>query len=374
MAVQAFLSYCHEDEAGLLELRKRLATLKRQGFIKDWSDHQITAGTEIDPEVKKQLENSQLFIALVSPDYIDSGYCWDKELQIALQRQTAGNMSVLPVIYRFSDWKHTPLSQKLCIPKDGHPILSRFWFNEDEAWQNVIEKLRDVLQKLNQPKPTQVKFTPTEIKDTPQNISATSLHTLSLPKNFTDYDKQNFVQNSFKTLTAFFEKRISAIQNESPGWQGSFEQKTNDLAIVSIYLEGNLAAQASLVLTAPDNSFGFATSNTPKMPSLICYSEGALSYGKYKVSMGTFWHLNGGASSSSHDPSCILELHEGFSSLSWQKHTGAIEGFTQSQLILAERTSEEGFSAEEVADIFWNFLIKKASKIKEKDTAPYFRY
>ncbi len=44
--VEVFISYAHEDEDLRDELAKHLSTLKRQGFITDWHDRKITAGSE----------------------------------------------------------------------------------------------------------------------------------------------------------------------------------------------------------------------------------------------------------------------------------------------------------------------------------------
>jgi hypothetical protein len=80
MAATAFLSYAHADEKALERLHKHLAMLKREGALVAWTDHAILPGTKFDGVISIQLSQSSLFIALISPDYLASRYCYEKEV------------------------------------------------------------------------------------------------------------------------------------------------------------------------------------------------------------------------------------------------------------------------------------------------------
>ena len=84
--MRVFLSYSHRDEQMLDRLRTHLAPLRREGHIEAWYDREIHAGGELDEEVSEQLESSQLFLLLVSPDFLASNYCYEREMQRALER------------------------------------------------------------------------------------------------------------------------------------------------------------------------------------------------------------------------------------------------------------------------------------------------
>ena len=87
---EVFYSYAHEDEPLLGELLKHLGILKRLGVIRDWHDRKITAGTEWKGQIDQHLDAAGIILLLVSPDFIDSDYCWDIELTRALERHRRG--------------------------------------------------------------------------------------------------------------------------------------------------------------------------------------------------------------------------------------------------------------------------------------------
>ena len=106
---KAFISYSHKDEKSLDRLHTHLATLRRAGQITAWYDREIPAGSEIDREVSSNLEESEIFLALVSPDFLASNYCYEKEMEAALRRHEEGTIRVIPIILEPCDWKGTNL-------------------------------------------------------------------------------------------------------------------------------------------------------------------------------------------------------------------------------------------------------------------------
>ena len=81
-----FLSYAHEDEAMKTQLDKNLIMLKRNEKINIWQDRQIIAGTEWDKSIAKELAAADIILLLISVDFNNSQYIWDKELKVALER------------------------------------------------------------------------------------------------------------------------------------------------------------------------------------------------------------------------------------------------------------------------------------------------
>ena len=102
--MKAFISYSHHDRALLERLHAHLAMLRREGGISDWYDRDIVAGAALEREISKQLESSQLFLALASPDFLASQYCYDKEMTRAIARHDAGKTVVVPIILDGHYW------------------------------------------------------------------------------------------------------------------------------------------------------------------------------------------------------------------------------------------------------------------------------
>ncbi|MDD9981589.1 MAG: toll/interleukin-1 receptor domain-containing protein [Gammaproteobacteria bacterium] len=140
--MKAFISYAHKDEDALRQLMTHLAILEREGGIEAWFDRRILAGSEIDREIDERLESCELFLALVSPDFLDSDYCYSREMQRALERHEAGETRIIPIIIEPCDWLSTPLGQFKALPKDGRSIAE--WDNSNAAYLDVVKELRRI--------------------------------------------------------------------------------------------------------------------------------------------------------------------------------------------------------------------------------------
>jgi O-acetyl-ADP-ribose deacetylase (regulator of RNase III) len=145
-AVYVFTSYAHEDQDLLEQLKKQLSPLKRLGVIQEWYDREIKAGTEWRGQIDANLDSAQLVLLLISPDFMDSDYCYDVEAKRALQRHESGDARVIPIILRPVMWSNTPFSKLQALPLEGKPVTT--WENRDSAFLNVVEGIQDAIQSL----------------------------------------------------------------------------------------------------------------------------------------------------------------------------------------------------------------------------------
>ena len=126
MQVKLFFCYAREDEALLNKLKAHLKPLQRQGFIEIWHDRDISAGTEWEREISQHLNEAEIFLLLISPDFMNSDYCYGKEMQRALEREKRGEARVIPIILRPVYWRGV-LGTLQSLPTDGKPIMSSLW-------------------------------------------------------------------------------------------------------------------------------------------------------------------------------------------------------------------------------------------------------
>jgi hypothetical protein len=54
-------------------------------LINVWHDGDISAGTEWEQEIKEYLNKAHIILLLISPDFINSDYCYDTEMKRALE-------------------------------------------------------------------------------------------------------------------------------------------------------------------------------------------------------------------------------------------------------------------------------------------------
>ncbi len=147
MSVSIFFCYAHEDEALLNKLKTHLRPLQRQGLIDVWHDRDISSGSEWEQEIKKHLNEAKIILLLVSPDFIDSEYCYSIEMKQALERHQRGEARVIPVILRYVYWQGI-LGTLQALPTDAKPVRS--WSDVDKAFLDVIQGIRTVVVQLSQ--------------------------------------------------------------------------------------------------------------------------------------------------------------------------------------------------------------------------------
>jgi hypothetical protein len=142
-----FFSYSHADESLRDELEKHLSGLRRHGVISSWHDRLITAGSDLDSAIDSFLNTSDVILLLVSPDFISSDYCYQREMTLALERHRRGEARVIPVILRPCDWQGLPFGKLLATPTDGRAITT--WSNRDQAFLDVVLAIKRALKDPN---------------------------------------------------------------------------------------------------------------------------------------------------------------------------------------------------------------------------------
>src|SRR5690242_14033992 len=117
--VKLLFSYSHKDEEFRDELDAHLSLLKRQGRLLTWHDRRITAGEDLDSTIGNELESSQIILLLVSANFLASNYCYEIEMQRAIERHKNGTAVVIPVILHPCDWHSAPFGKLRATPTDG---------------------------------------------------------------------------------------------------------------------------------------------------------------------------------------------------------------------------------------------------------------
>ena len=138
--MKTFISYSHQDETWLNQLKTHISPLVRKGEISIWSDHEILAGQALNSEIKKNMASAELFLLLLSPAYFASDYCMDVELKHALTRYQSKSVKIVPIIVEACNWQSIPeLNDLKIIPKDAKPI-SR-WEDHNTAFVEVVGEI-----------------------------------------------------------------------------------------------------------------------------------------------------------------------------------------------------------------------------------------
>ncbi|NJR76450.1 MAG: toll/interleukin-1 receptor domain-containing protein [Scytonema sp. CRU_2_7] len=144
--VKVFFSYSHKDEVLRDELATHLSMMKRQGVIEAWHDREISAGREWANAIDDNLNAADIILLLVSANFLASDYCYDIEMQRAMERHEAREARVIPIILKPVDWSNAPFAKLQALPKNVKPVTT--WQDKDEAFLNVVQGIRRVVEEM----------------------------------------------------------------------------------------------------------------------------------------------------------------------------------------------------------------------------------
>lgn len=198
--MKAFISYSHADTTVLDKLHIHLAHLKREGLLNSWTDQEITAGGALNQQIEGNLLEADLFLALLSPDYIASNYCYEKEFKKAIELNRQSRLVIIPIIAEPCDWLSTPFKEFKALPKDGKPISD--WQNVNTAFLNVVQELRKLIEGND-----------SEINTKESSSSSfVSTRNYKVKKDFDSIQKLEFREKSFKEIKKLLTDFLSEVE------------------------------------------------------------------------------------------------------------------------------------------------------------------
>ena len=265
MAVRVFISYSHKDEALRNQLEVQLAMLKRQGLVEIWHDRRLVAGDRLDWTISEELDNADIILLLVSPDFLASDYCYKIEKGRALERHHTGEARLISVILRPCDWQHTDLAEFVVTPRDGKPITQ--WPDRDEAFLDVVQSIRASLKEIGK--------TPTA-KGTHEWIEPPAEPATELPRSsnlrirqeFSQADKDRFLLEAFDYMGKFFQGSLKELQLRNEGIETRYRKVDGNTFTATVYRGGAKATSCTIRLGgAFGTGFSYSDGDDAQMTS-----------------------------------------------------------------------------------------------------------
>lgn len=142
--IEIFFSYAQKDQELLSELQAHLGALRRQDYISVRFHYEVSAGMEWRHEIERHLDAAQIILLLISPDFMDSEYCYGIEMKRAMDRHEQGMASVIPILLRPCQWEKTPIAQLDILPRNHIPLVE--FQDPDEAFCDIAKELRYVVE------------------------------------------------------------------------------------------------------------------------------------------------------------------------------------------------------------------------------------
>jgi len=274
MAV-VFFSYSHADEALRDRLEKSLVMLKRQGLIESFHDRRIPPGNLLDDSIDTALEQADLILLLVSPDFLASDYCYGRELTRALERAASGVARVIPIVLRSCEWLQTPLKHFMALPTDGKAVTK--FTDLDDAFLDISTGIRKALNasgRTETPPPTRgmpragVSPIPSGVVP-PTTGSSPRSSNLRVKKSFSDIDRDRFRDDAFEFIAKFFENSIEELKARNPGIEGMFRRIDAHQFMAQLYRDGKKRCTCRIFQSSDFGERGIAYSSSQTMSNGI---------------------------------------------------------------------------------------------------------
>lgn len=247
-----FFSYCHADENLRDRLEKSLAMLKYEGLIESWHDRGIPAGDAFDDVIMVELEKADVILLLVSPDFLASRYCWAVEVKRAMERHADRTARVIPVILRPCEWDKAPFAKLQATPKDGLPVTK--WPDQDEAFLSVTKAIRAALEGGATSRAPAVPA-PYPVPPQHQPVGPRSSN-LRLRKEFTDADRDRFLDEAFRFIHLFFENSLRELEQRNEAISTALRVIDANHFTAIIYKNGKALSQCRISLERSHRSSG----------------------------------------------------------------------------------------------------------------------
>jgi hypothetical protein len=158
--INIFIIYAREDKEEKKTLLNFLLPLIEPYNLTIWHDEYIQPGQEWKPHIESRLNITDIFILLVSVNFLNSKFIKQVEFKYALDRHRENKSVIIPVIIKYCLWDEPlpyddysfSLAQLQVLPTEGKPIVE--WRSPDEAYSNIAKGIRSVIleRRANQKK------------------------------------------------------------------------------------------------------------------------------------------------------------------------------------------------------------------------------
>ena len=242
-----FFSYSHRDEEMRNQLETHLVTLRRQRIIEMWHDRRIGAGRELDGEIDQHLRSADIILLLVSPDFIASDYCYDREMEMAMNRHEQGAARVIPVILEPCDWRDLPFGKLMATPKDGKPVSK--YPNRNDAFLEVVLSVKNAAKELGLGTAQSAirSPAPTDLCET-MLVGPSRSSNLRVKRVFSDRDRDRFLSEALEYMATYFESSLAELSARNPQIEVDFNRVDKTHFYATVYRIGDMANRCTVRL------------------------------------------------------------------------------------------------------------------------------
>ena len=136
--VRLFVSYSHENSTWSKRLAPVLKVKAKVASLRPWHDSELTAGCLWDDEIRAELGRMDIFLCLVSVQFLASDYIQSVELPEAVRRQEAGEIEIVPLLLYPMDLDNDCPVLKKFNPLPAFGKSWREYEQDDGDWNDAL--------------------------------------------------------------------------------------------------------------------------------------------------------------------------------------------------------------------------------------------
>ncbi|MDX6404550.1 MAG: internalin [Blastocatellia bacterium] len=145
--VRVFVSYAHEDERQLKRLDVMLDALEQYHGLTSWLDTRLIAGAEWDEEIRRRLEEMDIFLFIASQTSLVRPYIKDPELRRARERHAKKQVEIVTVKLEPCACDDDPFLGKLQRLAPRYKSIAQAALRS-AAWDQVRKDLLPVIKRV----------------------------------------------------------------------------------------------------------------------------------------------------------------------------------------------------------------------------------
>jgi hypothetical protein len=144
--IEIFCLYALEDEVLVKELEKHLVPVQKRGDVIIRPGSEAQAGRNKHQVIKQYIEQAQIILLFISPDFIASNDCNNIGVSLAMQKYKVAKCRIIPIVLRPTLWESELFADLKPLPANGKPVVR--WESRDEALLDVARNIQLVVDDL----------------------------------------------------------------------------------------------------------------------------------------------------------------------------------------------------------------------------------
>jgi len=144
---KVFISYSREDETSIGHLLEHLQVLEQLDLLVIWHDGKIGVGDDWYEEIEDALNGCAAAILLVSPSFLGSKFCMQKEVPVLLERRQREGIKIVPIFARHCSLRrHAWLGAMQMRPDAKTAMEALTKARRNKAYADIVDEIDAFLE------------------------------------------------------------------------------------------------------------------------------------------------------------------------------------------------------------------------------------